>query len=133
MTNESRAHPRLDEESIRMFVIEAVGGDQALIQDLVQSYLESAGKLVEDLPRALNREDWTLLQRSAHSLKSSSKMFGLQTVAQKCAAVEERAHVAHRDELAILVDQIVAEIREMQEILPEYCDRLLETTKSNVS
>lgn len=133
MMDESAIRSLLDEEALRMFVIDAVGGDRAIVQELVQSYLESAGTLAENLSMALAREDWALLQRSAHSLKSSSKMFGLHAVAQKCATVEEGAGATPRDELTTLVGQIVTEIKGIQEILPGYCDQVLEATKSGVS
>lgn len=130
MSHESASRLRLDDRAIRAFVIEAAGGDREIVQFLVQSYLESAGELAANLPVALEKQDWTSLRRSAHSLKSSSKMFGLRSIARNCAEVEDRANGGNREGLDSLVEEIMKEMAEAQRILPEYCDRLVQQGKS---
>lgn len=65
--------------------------DPELIRDLIHTYLEDAPKLLADLRRAAAREDADGLRRAAHTLKSSSVMFGAEVLSEHCRELEEMA------------------------------------------
>ena len=83
-------------------------GESGTLAMLLGDYKTDAAKLIVDMHRAISEKDARLLQRSAHTLKSNSAMFGavrlsamnknleamgregiLEGAAEKIASVEE--------------------------------------------
>jgi HPt (histidine-containing phosphotransfer) domain-containing protein len=56
--------------------------------DVIESFLEDAPRQIEELGAAFERGDREDLQRIAHSLKSSSGIFGAHQMVALCRAVE---------------------------------------------
>lgn len=56
--------------------------------ELITSYLEDAAKQLEQLHLAIREENATLLEKSAHILKSSSASMGAQRLSQLCQEAE---------------------------------------------
>lgn len=53
-----------------------LGGDPALVKDLVQTFLDESPQLIARMRDASSRGDAPLLMRAAHTLKSTSATFG---------------------------------------------------------
>jgi len=68
---------------------EIAGGDSAFIGEMIDAYLVEASDLLKMMRDALAHEDATVLRRAAHSLKSSSAMFGATTLTERCRRLEE--------------------------------------------
>lgn len=68
----------------------AVMGDDAdsFVADLIDSYLTNSVELVSALDASLAQADAERFSRSAHTLKSNSAVFGAQTLANLCQALE---------------------------------------------
>ncbi len=58
------------------------------LQDVIDSYLEDTPHLIKEIEAAYQRADWAEVQRIAHSLKSSSGIFGAQALVESCRALE---------------------------------------------
>ncbi len=58
------------------------------LQDVIESYLEDAPKQIEEMQAALDRGDRDDLQRIAHTLKSSSGIFGAHQLVTLCRDLE---------------------------------------------
>lgn len=79
-----------------------LGGDQssAIIQDLCQTYLNTAPTLLAQIQRALAGEDWAALRQAAHSLGSSSANLGARAFAQACRQWENAARAGTAPDLS---------------------------------
>ena len=62
--------------------------DPSFLQDLLNDYFEDATSLMQDIERAVSTGDAKLLKQAAHTLKSSSAMFGGLQFAQVCQEAE---------------------------------------------
>src|SRR5690606_30017414 len=64
-----------DSETLRT-LLDAVGGEPAILQDLADSFLADLDEQVAKLERALAGNDIAAVRRAAHSMKSTSASFG---------------------------------------------------------
>ena len=72
-------------------LLEMTGGDQAFVDELIDTYLEEGERLVEALARRRPRRAADDLVRPAHSLKSSSLNVGALELGELCRSLEEEA------------------------------------------
>lgn len=70
----------------------SVGGDATFLAELVGDYLEDGQTLLDTMQAAADNGDAALLERSAHSLKSTSQTVGALALADVCATIEQHAH-----------------------------------------
>ena len=60
--------------------LENTGGDEALLIDLIGPFIEEAQERLAHIHQALKAQDYVLLNRSAHTLKSLLRTFGASSV-----------------------------------------------------
>ncbi|MFN4143937.1 MAG: Hpt domain-containing protein [Aestuariivirga sp.] len=70
---------------------EAIGGDAAVLADILQSFVEEADTLAATLHREMERQSMEGVGRTVHTIKSSARDFGDDELAQLCAGVEQEA------------------------------------------
>jgi len=63
-------------------------GDSEILVELVQSYLDTAKDLMQQIQQGVDQTDADLLQRAAHSLKSSSASLGANQLSEYCKQLE---------------------------------------------
>jgi HPt (histidine-containing phosphotransfer) domain-containing protein len=90
-------------------LLEIVGGEPALLRELIDSFLEEAPPLVDTLRQALEQGDAAKLRRAAHTIKSSSNDFGATTLAEFCQELETMGKAGTLDGAAELVTQVEKE------------------------
>ena len=73
----------------RIEALERIGGDQQLLRDLCQIFLDESPKLVAKLRHALAAGDCDGLMRAAHSLKGESSYLGAGRTSQAARQLEE--------------------------------------------
>jgi CheY-like chemotaxis protein len=78
----------IDEVAFRKFYATLGEEDPQAIVSLIQDYLEEAPRLLADLQGAKEHGDLRTMRRSAHSLRSSSELFGATRLAELCKALE---------------------------------------------
>jgi CheY-like chemotaxis protein len=88
---------------------EVVGGEAALLRELIDSFLEETPPLVATLRQALEQGDAAELHRAAHTLKSSSNDFGATTLAELCQELETMGKAGTLDGAVELVTQVEKE------------------------
>ena len=98
-------------------LLEAVGGDQAFLDELIDTYLEDSPNLLSAIESALATGSAEELRRAAHSLKSNSANFGAQNLADLCKDLEESARRNELDGAASRVEQIMAEYQKVKQAL----------------
>jgi len=72
-------------------LLDMTGGDQAFVDELVDTYLEEGDRLVADLVIAATANDIAAMVRPAHSMKSSSLNVGALELGERCRSLEEDA------------------------------------------
>lgn len=91
--NEQNVFPFLDEEVINNMK-ELGNGDEAfadrlLIVQLMCVYLDNLPERIAELTEAMKKSDIPVIERSAHTLKSSSRLIGLIALAEDCQTLED--------------------------------------------
>jgi len=94
-----------------------VGDDDAMLGELIESYLEETPKLLQELDDALESQDADRLRRAAHSLKSSSKDFGAGSLAELCLELETQGRAGDLAGAADRVARAQAEFERVRETL----------------
>jgi two-component system, sensor histidine kinase and response regulator len=89
-----------------------VGDDTAFVQELCRTFLASSGRIVEELRRALGRDDRALLVTLAHKLRGGSGSVCAQRIGDLAAVLERSAPARPATELAEFVEQIGAALQE---------------------
>ena len=84
-----------------------LGGDDdpGLFFELIDLFLQDAPTRMEEIQRGLDQGDIRLLERAAHTLKSSSANIGALTLSELCRSMEERARHNENVGLAELFDR----------------------------
>jgi signal transduction histidine kinase/DNA-binding response OmpR family regulator/HPt (histidine-containing phosphotransfer) domain-containing protein len=76
---------------------ETVGGDAAVLAELIDSFLEDAPRLLADLRRSLDAGDAAGVRLAAHSLKSNGAEFGAHAFSDTCKQLETLAKAGRLD------------------------------------
>jgi HPt (histidine-containing phosphotransfer) domain-containing protein len=71
---------------------EAVGDDDVVVADILQSFVDEVDALLNKLFAAAEGQDAATLRRIAHTLKSSCRDLGDHITGALCADLEERSH-----------------------------------------
>ena len=97
---------------------EEMDEDQELAQELVELFLSSSAKLLEELEEALEQGNFARLKEKAHSLKVAAGTIYLEGVRQRALALEKG--VSPEEAL-----KIIAELRELCAIFGREVEKLL--------
>jgi two-component system sensor histidine kinase/response regulator len=65
------------------------GGDEALLRDIVEAFLEEGPRRMTEIREAIDTENYELLNRAAHTIKGSMRYFGAQAVFDRAFALEQ--------------------------------------------
>jgi HPt (histidine-containing phosphotransfer) domain-containing protein len=65
--------------------------DPGLVQELIEMFLQDAPKRMSEIQQGLQTGDIKMLERAAHTLKSSSANLGAMTLSGLCKQMEELA------------------------------------------
>lgn len=69
--------------------LEATGGDESLLAEVVVLFLKEASTLLVTLQRSIDEKDAVLLRRSAHTLKGSLRIFESARAIDLAAQMEQ--------------------------------------------
>ena len=96
---------------------ELVGGDEAFLVELIDTFLGDAPQLLADMRQAAANGDAAVLHRAAHSLKSNSAEFGALTLSALCRELEMSGKAGALEGAAEKVAQAVAEYEKVRAAL----------------
>ncbi|MBZ9881369.1 Hpt domain-containing protein [Mesorhizobium sp. CA10] len=83
---------------------ELVGGENADLLELVESFLEEGPSIMQDMWSSGRASDLAAVRRAAHSLKSNARDMGAAELSQICARVEARCASGEPADLAEIGD-----------------------------
>jgi CheY-like chemotaxis protein/HPt (histidine-containing phosphotransfer) domain-containing protein len=98
-------------------LLELVGGEKALVAELIDSFLEEAPPLFTQLRQSVEQGDAAGLRMAAHTIKSSSNDFGATALAELCRELEEMGKNGTLEGAAELTAQAEAEYERVQAAL----------------
>ncbi|MGH7450409.1 MAG: Hpt domain-containing protein, partial [bacterium] len=86
-----------------------VGGDTAVLAELIDSFLEDAPKLLTTLQQVSEKSDAAGVRLAAHSLKSNAADFGAMHFSNLCKELERLGKAGTLDGATALVEQVEVE------------------------
>jgi HPt (histidine-containing phosphotransfer) domain-containing protein len=96
------------------------GGQPALLQHMIEIYLETSPKQVAELGKGVGSGNAGAIQLHAHSLKSSSARLGALLLAALCHELEEMGKNSELDECSSVLRKLNTEFHYIvQELLAE--------------
>jgi len=101
------SHPAFDPSAFDT-LRSSVSDDAAFLAELVTDYLEDAREHVDTLQQAAADGQVEQLERTAHSLKSTSQTVGALALADVCRTIETLAHEGKLDQAAGHVPEVAA-------------------------
>jgi CheY-like chemotaxis protein len=96
-----------------------VGDDTEIMQELLQTYLDSSEVLVENLQQALIEQDPVKLEHAAHSLKSSSASLGAEVLSQMAKQLEQQGRAKDMQQADARVSALCSEYALLSQAIDE--------------
>lgn len=85
----------------------AVNSDTALLRQVVEAFLEECPQLLKTLTESITAVDWKRFQRTAHTMKSGLRLFGITPLADEVENLELSAKAGHvQPDVAEQVDRL---------------------------
>ncbi|HUY89339.1 MAG TPA: response regulator [Pirellulales bacterium] len=94
-------------------------GDERLLDDLVQFFLDDSPELLCEARAAIERNDAKALERTAHSIRGLASNFGAHSTVQAAAALEQIGHDAELDAAERACQTLEAEIGRLMAVLED--------------
>ena len=98
-------------------VLERVGGDEELLAEIVEIFLQSAPAVMGQVRQALDAGRHEELVRAAHTLKGSAGNFAAAGVVQAARDLEMAARAAHADRYEELARRLQGELAALMDDL----------------
>lgn len=100
-------HEPIDQSTLQK-LLNAIGGDQEDLHELIDDFFDEGPQLVEQMRSAAIPQDINSLRIAAHSLKSNAREFGAHTLEELCRVLEQQC----RDESVQNAEQHISAIND---------------------
>lgn len=87
-------------------LITMLGDDPETLLDIVTSFLDDAPNLMQAINQGIETQNLELVERNAHTIKSSSRLFGAEQFAAQCQKLEDSAKHKQWDEVKAIASQL---------------------------
>lgn len=94
-------------------------GNEQLLDDLVQFFLNDSPELLAEARAAIGRRDAKALERTAHGIRGLASNFGAQATVSAAAALEELGHDAALDDAESAYQDLETEVHRLAAILEQ--------------
>jgi HPt (histidine-containing phosphotransfer) domain-containing protein len=94
--------------------------DEALLQKMLQMFLDTVEQSSGSLDAALSEEDWASVKSFAHKLKGSSSAVGAIKVMDDCIKIESAAENGDKSQADSYMATLKTDISEIQTIMTNY-------------
>jgi PAS domain S-box-containing protein len=124
MSNQNQFSPEDLADILELRILEELkemtGDDTDVLGEVIDSYLEDTPQLLSQISQALESQDAKLLQRSAHTLKSSSASLGALNLSDLCREIEILGKTEKVAEATSLVSQALTMYEKVAIALENY-------------
>jgi two-component system, sensor histidine kinase and response regulator len=101
----------------RAVALDRVGGDEDLLAEVAQLFLEDYPNSLREIEEAVSRGDAKLLERAAHTLKGAASNFGANPVVDSAFALEMAGRRGAMGAIAPDYSDLLSALREMDQDL----------------
>jgi len=101
--------------------LKRLGGDRNILVELAKMFAEDSPGLIAGIEAGIEASRFADAGRGAHSLRGLAANFGAARLMLRLRQLEALAAQGRRDESLILVSEIRAEKRQLDEALDAYC------------
>ncbi len=101
-----------------------VAGGAALVERMVALFLQNTPLRIASLRAGIDGGDWSLVERTAHSMKSSAAHLGLEDLRSEAARIEELAPQGGVEQLRPLIDRLTASFPSTLDLLTRSVQQL---------
>lgn len=98
----------------------ATAGDKDLLCELIEAYFLERPRLQRELDDSLERTDFELMHRAAHTIKGSMRLFGATRPLELAFTLEQLGRKKEVDGAMGLRDQLMAELEKLHPVLVDY-------------
>jgi two-component system, sensor histidine kinase and response regulator len=103
----------------RAQAMEATGGDEELLQEIVGIFVEDCPRMIEELGAAIGAGDTEAARRAAHTLKGSVSVLGAKALAAAAKEAEAHARAGDLDSAANAFARVEEEAARLAPVLEE--------------
>ena len=100
-------------------MLERLGGDTELLDDVLKVFLEECPKMLEQVRGAVDADDPTLVRRAAHSMKGALLNISAAPAAAEASQLELLGSEERLAEGAPVLERLQQEIERLQQVLAE--------------
>ena len=101
--------PAVDPAILSSFATSIGGGAESIVAEIIETFLQDTPELITQMRGAVAGGDPLMLDRAAHTLKSSSATVGALVLSTRCTEIEEQARRGGAANLGIAVDEVATE------------------------
>ena len=91
--------------------------DRLLIVQLMTVYLNNLPERMKELTTAMQNSDAPIIERAAHTLKSSSRLIGLVSLAEDCQILEDIGFSKKLDDAQDVFNRIESITKQVPDVL----------------
>jgi len=103
----------------RAQALEATGGDEELLREIVSIFLEDYSRMVDELGTAIARGDAETARRAAHTLKGSVAVLGGKALSAAAKEAEEHARAGDLEATGAAFARVEREAARLVPVLEE--------------
>ncbi len=103
--------------------LSATAGDKGLLCELIEAYFLERPRLTNELNDSLERSDFELLHRSAHTIKSSMRLFGAARPLELAFTLEQLGQQHKLEGTQELRDALMQELEKLHPVLVHYVNQ----------
>ncbi|HMU40970.1 MAG TPA: ATP-binding protein [Pseudomonadota bacterium] len=93
------------------------GGNVATVKELIGVFLEELDVIRNEITRAIEHDEFQVLQRQAHTLKSSAAEFGLSRLSERCRVLEQTAKLCKKESCETHIRPFMEACQEARHVL----------------
>ena len=110
----------IDAAAFQKFIAAIGENEPEVVAGLIEDYLDESPGILAELDEAIGAGDIELVRRQAHSLKSSSMLFGALHLGELCKTIETNARSGSLVDAPDLYRQTAAEYKRVKKALKEH-------------
>ncbi|MGB5161417.1 MAG: two-component regulator propeller domain-containing protein [Thermoanaerobaculia bacterium] len=114
-----RSTSPIDASAIETLQTLESNGSPGLVARVIETYLRTSPEMIESMRQALDSDDAEAIERSAHSLKSSSATLGALELAELCKELEQIGREAETTRAAAVFASLETEFDRVRRALSE--------------
>jgi CheY-like chemotaxis protein len=97
-----------------------VENDMDLMAEMIQLFLDSSPRLLEEINGGVNRGDCQTIERAAHALKGAMQSIGAAPAARAALHLEESGRCNHLEDVDVALAELKNEFQRLQSALVEH-------------